>query len=132
YNFKYGSGGYQSDWAKFTLTLGAGLTLADYEKVTFTMQGIAGDTGSKNVALIAASPTLTISSDPRNGALDVGTTDPGVNGNTVQSIEIAINPTKAAGLSGTIEFCFYDHSGSNSSTTEWKISNVVFWFKNDS
>jgi hypothetical protein len=125
YSFVYG-GGYQDSWVKFTISLPEGTILADYDVITFSMEGKAGGFTYKDVVLLAgATLPASFSSDPSGG--DYAVTNKvqykGADGNPVkQDIELTIVKSKAASLSGDIEVCIYEHSGSG---VTFEITDIV-------
>jgi hypothetical protein len=126
YNFKYGSGGYDGSWVKFTITLPTGAILADYDKVTVTMEGKAGDTTYKQVKLLAGAPLPdSFSADPKDGPYDMsGDVQYGTGS---QAMTFTIIKGRASALEGEIELSIYDRCGNTGSgaTTEFDITNIV-------
>jgi uncharacterized repeat protein (TIGR02543 family) len=115
YTFTYGSGQYEGAWSKFTVTLDNGISLADYDEISFTAEAVAGDTNYKDFIVLAGKPL------PSSGALSSPTnTSNQYNRTTVdyirfstgtQELTFTINKTKAASLTGDIEFSIYGHCG---------------------
>jgi len=122
YQFTYG-GGYQGSWAKFSIDFGVGGTLSQYEKVTFTMEGVDGGYTYKNVGLLAsASLPASFSGDPLGGANHVSNAIQYSSG--VQVITLTIDSAKALALtSQTLEFSIYEHSNTG---TVFQFSNITF------
>jgi len=132
YTFTYGSGGYQSSWVKFKVTLETGIRLSGYKEVTFSYRSVSGDTQNKDLVLLAGA-TLpgSFSSNPTSGDYQVSTAAiraPNAVGNWTTGT-FTINTSKVGGLTGTIEVCIYDHSANTDTSnnkTVWEIRDVVF------
>ena len=111
YKFTYGSGGYDGSWVKFTITLPEGAILADYDTLTFNMEGVGGDCKYKQTVFLAGETLpASFSADPSSGPYAVSNTQQ-YNAGTPQAMTLTINKGKAAALSGTIEVSIYDRSG---------------------
>jgi hypothetical protein len=124
---------------RFMVDLGDN-TLADFEKVTFTWQGVGGDIGYKKMYLLASDDPADITGYKSNSAINdtivsVAPDDPDkfyegdapqVNGTTATPVELTIEDDK--GLSGEVWFAFFimadvDNGGV---TTSFKISDIEF------
>jgi len=114
---------YAGGFAKFSVELPEGANLGAYGSVTVTIQAVSGDTGYKNVFLLAGSPNITsIGSDPSlTHSLNVGSNAPTFQSGT-QTLTINIDPAKAASKTGTVQFCIYLHA----TAASWTFSNVTF------
>ena len=123
YEFTYGKNGHEYSWAKFQVKFPKGVSLADYEKVTFTIEGLEGDCKNKDIYLLAGKP---LPSDNllgyKTASFNVGSDNPEYTENE-QNMTININKTKALGLKGTVDFCIYDHSKNDA---KYKVKNVKF------
>ena len=132
YTFTYGSGNYNTSWAKFNVTLNANVRLSAYKEVTIQYQSVSGDTAYKPFALLAAATLpASLPADPHTGQYKVSSDTPQGNttsGTTWASMKFTIDKSKAAGLTGTIQVCIYDHSAAtkDGDKTAWKIKNVTF------
>ena len=120
YSIAY-TNGYGNGWAKFTVDFGE-FTLADYDKVSFTLNGTAGDFSYKQVFLLAAE-NIPVGYIAHTGYLvSVAPTD---NNYTTGSQDIVLNidKTKASALTAhELEVIIYVHS--NPATFE--VTNIVF------
>lgn len=128
YEYTYG-GAYQASWVKLTLTLPTGALLGEYDKISFDVTGLAGDTGWKQYSVLAGTPLpASFSADPISGVYRVTTGNVQYTQGT-QTIELTIDKVKAAGLTAgqPIEFSIYEQSNnaSGGSQTKWKIENLV-------
>jgi len=130
YTITYGSANnndYGNAYAYFSLTFPDGVNISDFDKVTFTYQGIAGDINSKNIKLWAGTSTDIggfVNSEGNDILLGPATA---VSGTAAQSITVNIGPRAFALMDlQTVRFAFYIHAGASSGTTAYKISNVVF------
>ena len=116
--FAYDQTGGYGPYVMFKITLPDNARLAYFDKINLTWQGTGGDTGSKQLQLVA-SPTATTSA--AQGQLNGGTLFYGqtsVNGNTAQNVSINIDKGKAfANLtSNELWIGFYLHAGALSYT----------------
>jgi uncharacterized repeat protein (TIGR02543 family) len=127
YSYTYGTVEYEAAWSKFTLTLADGVSLADYDKITFTIKAEAGDTNYKPFIVLTGKPlpASTWSSNPT-------TTSNQYNCTTVSSIQFStgtqtltftIDKAKASNMTGNIEFAIYGHCGASNGTTKFTYSN---------
>ena len=105
YRYKKGSSGYEHDYAKFVVDFGAGNVIGDYDKISFKMKGIRGDTDYKNISLLGGS-TLTGTANSGNTISEnpVQYTGP----TTEATITLVINKGKVAALtSQTLEIAIH-------------------------
>jgi len=123
YRYSTNAGTWDVPWVKFAVDLGSNV-LADFDKVTFTLTGVEGDTGWKNTALLAAN-TLSATGEP-SAALSLPTqmtNFPQYTSGTV-NMTLTINTAKAATVtSNVIEVSINLRTGAN---TVWEISNIAF------
>jgi hypothetical protein len=119
YEINY-TNGYGNGWAKFTVDFGE-FTLADYDKVSLTLNGTAGDATWKGVYLLAAEdiPVGYIA----YATYQVSVTVQNNYTSGVQNIDLEIDKTKASALTAhELEVIIYVHS--NPATFE--VTNIVF------
>jgi len=131
---------YAGAYAKFSVPLPTGASLAAYGSVTVTINGVAGDSNYKPVNLLAGAipssgsinPDPTTATHPLvmgiNGNADSGSADERYTSGS-QTRTIAIDAGKAGTLTGTVDLCIYLHAnspgGSPSATTVYTFSNVT-------
>jgi len=131
YTFTYGHSGYSGSWAKFTVTLDAGVNLSAYKEVTFKYKSEGGDTPYKPFALLAASPLNQLPNEPHMEGSTVRINSIAVQCSTTENWKdekFTIDKSKAFNLKGIIEICIYDHSGPDKDgvRTAWSIKDVSF------
>ena len=121
YSFSHG-GNWGTGWAKFTLDFGE-FTLADYDKVSFTLVGSGADATWKNVYLLAAEEL------PEGGTYvnfaDYQVSVTAANNYTSGSVDVVlvIDKTKATELTANVlEVAIYVHI--NNAT--YTVTNIVF------
>jgi uncharacterized repeat protein (TIGR02543 family) len=139
YEFTYGSTNYQGSWARITITLPAGVNLYDYDNITFSIKGTAGDASYKNnIAFLAGTPLpASYNGDPTTGTgapermTSVHNYSAGLN--TTQTPTLALNKGRIAGLKPgvPIEITIWDQSnnagtGVNNVPTKWEIWDMSF------
>jgi len=129
YIFAFGTSGYQSTWAKFSVNLGANELVA-FESVKYSMLGEDSGTMAstdnpnyKNTGVLAGAPLpASFSSNPLGGTF--GVTDSPNYTSGQQNIVRTIDSTKAATVSGsTIEVSIYVHAPAGAVYT---ITNIEF------
>jgi len=126
YEYTYGSGS-GNNWSlgAFKVTLAPGATLADYDTVSFYIQGIGGDYNYKDLLLLDASGA----SSGGFAAVDITVAGPTASGNLTpvptEKKVLTIDKPKAASLTGEIEVAIYMSAGDSSGTTKYKIWGVV-------
>ena len=127
YEYQSGSG---NNWSlgAFTVTLQSGATLADYDVVTFNLQGIGGDFNYKNLLLLDSATATSGGFDA--SALTVAGPEASGDTATAKDFSLTINKTKASTLSGAIEVAIYmsasASTGDPAVLTKYRIKNVVF------
>jgi hypothetical protein len=127
YSYTYGSSEYEGGWSKFTLTLANGVSLADYDKITFTIQANAGDTSYKPFIVLTGKPLPSDrwSSNPTttSNQYNCTTVDSVQFTSGTQTLTFTINKAKASSMTGDIEFAIYGHCGASNGTTKFTYSS---------
>jgi hypothetical protein len=141
----YANGGYtftrgaawQGDMAYFTVNLGTGKQLSDYQKVTLKVL-LTGDAGYKKVALLVAenmaTAVATISDDASVGAASVTKSGEDWSGpqlnfeTTALDVELTIDPTRAAVFNGKQQLGMSFFCNGNA-TQVMTVTDVVFVLK---
>ena len=142
YMYTYTYRAYGNSFAWFSITLDEDIVLGDYDTISFTFQGLDGDAVSKQFSVLADKadfmPTeyvsdvdrielcITDQSDYIGGYIDTGDNEP-------VNVVLTIDKSKAV-LTGSIGIMIYAHMnsqgngmyGTNTNTTQYKISNIVF------
>jgi len=120
-----GQADYDNAYALFKVTFADGVTLADYDKVTFTYQGISGDIGWKQIGLYASETKIT-------GQLTASyrvSEQKQMNGTDSTSVSLSITKDAALDLTGN-EFycCIFENVARDKDGvyTSYSIKNVVF------
>jgi len=111
-------GEYGSSYATFKVDFGTGKSLADYEKIKFTFQGIEGDIGYKTLYLLAKGTAITGSMNttgtPAAGGyleLKIGEKAYSNSGITATGYEFDLTGVSIAGKD--VWFSVYLHAGAN-------------------
>jgi uncharacterized repeat protein (TIGR02543 family) len=130
FTFTWGTEGY-NPYPKFTVTLPNDVTLANYGTITFVVEGIKGDCGQKPIYVAAGAPGTMQSYQPHTASNITTKTDSGNNytQNTGEAtLTFTIDNTRAATLSGTLEFGIYvaaapDGTQGDGGATQYRFSN---------
>ena len=115
--------GYGNGYAQFKVDFGAD-TLSDFEKVTFTFQGISGDAGWKSIFFAASATELSGYQSGLNGALSLGNQAYDNDGLSPIAVEITFAGTQADTLAGESELWFIVHLQSD--PVEFKVTDIEF------
>jgi len=110
----------------FTITLPAGMSLASYGTITFTLEGTAGsDFGSKTIRVKGGKPLSTVGDNDTN---NIGTASPSSTGSSISiggtplpiTVTIPNNSTNQ-GLDGAIDLTVFIRATSPT----WRVSNFT-------
>jgi hypothetical protein len=139
YKLTYGNGnGYENTWVKFIIHLEEDVSLADYNTVTFSLQGNSGDFTYKNIEVLGAKELGTEANPVETNSTSVITTQHYIQyTNGTQSMSFNLDPITAGPMigPGDFEISIYipanyrsdnTANGNSVGTTAFTISNVKF------
>jgi hypothetical protein len=129
---------WQASYAWFAVDFAAGEKLSDYEKVTFTYQGISGDIGYKNIVLVAKDEAFSVSLGS-DGDVTAAAVSPqkSVDGTDATNVTLPLVRSKVAAYdtSAKVYFTIFFNANASSANdnnhnvtgpTTFQISNIAF------
>jgi hypothetical protein len=127
-----GSADYDNVYAFFKVTFASGVTLADYDTVTFDYEGFSGDIGHKKIGLYAKA-TKFASESMASGYLVSNNPDIEISkvgdGKGAETVTLTIDKSKAAAVTGNeiyVSIFTNVSKGDDPDFTKYSIKNVVF------
>jgi len=122
--YKFTLTGFQQ-FVKFSITLDTDVSLADYDKITFTITGSGADFTYKSLSILAAdSLPGSLSAQPGDGDSFMVSNETDNYSTGPVTATRTINKGKTAGLKETIEMCIYVHAG-HAEGTIYTITDIV-------
>jgi len=115
------TGGTNYDWTvvSFKVTLPDGVSLANYDTISFTFTPVSGDLNNKTFSLLNATGTMSGGSGLSSYIISTPSDSTGGTA-TARSFSLSIDKTKTTGLTGEIEIAFW----SNMSTASYTVSDI--------
>jgi len=124
FSFTNATGGnYGTVWAKFTVDFGD-YSLADYDKVAFTLSGTGGDSGYKNVALLAAATLPAGGTYVTQATNQVSISETNNYTSGAITVTLVLDKSKTSAFpAGELEVGIYVHAPADQVYT---VSNIIF------